>query len=141
MSSERRRGGDPCGRGPIEHTEVAVGKGPVDPAWDGADPRLCGQPAAEDAGFLEGENAAGGEPITGVSLLEQARALLPKLTEARRYALHLAAGMGHVEWNFYPASFKWLAANGLVVRDEEGYARCEPLGRVAAKLIAEENHG
>jgi len=65
MRSKPTRGGDPCGREPIKRTAL-VGKGPVDPAWDGADPRLCGQPAAEDAGSLQDENAAGGEPSTGI---------------------------------------------------------------------------
>lgn len=59
-------GGEACGCSPIERT-ASVGKGPVAFCWDGAGPRFDGKLAAEDAGALHDENAAGGEPSTGVS--------------------------------------------------------------------------
>lgn len=70
--SEPTKGGAVCGRSPIGRT-APVGKGPVVDRWDGADPHLFGKPAAEDAGDLQDESAAGGEPNTGVSTRGEGR--------------------------------------------------------------------
>ena len=63
----------------------------------------------------------------------EAAEVWPRCTEAMRFALRLVVDMGHAEWAMYHASFKRLAALGLIRRDDEGWAVALPLGkRVAA---------